>query len=58
MLQLFQHYFGITDKVEKTDFFIVFPTFDFFLNFEVLRLHKIVCHSITSGATESNEQNY
>ena len=28
MLQLFQHYSGSQPKVEKTDFFIVFPTFD------------------------------
>ena len=28
MLQLFRHYSGIREKVEKTDFFIVFPTFD------------------------------
>ena len=28
MLQLFQHYSGITDKSGKTDFFIVFPNFD------------------------------
>ena len=28
MLQLFHHYFGITTKVEKTEFFIVCSTFD------------------------------
>ena len=28
MLQFFQHYFGITDKSLKTEFFIVFSTFD------------------------------
>ena len=28
MLQLFQHYFGPETKFEKTEFFIVFPTFD------------------------------
>ena len=28
MLQLFQHYVGISVKIEKTEFFIVFSTFD------------------------------
>ena len=28
MLQLFQHYFGITDKSLKTEDFIVLSTFD------------------------------
>ena len=28
MLQLFQHYSGITVKIQKTDIFIVFLTFD------------------------------